>query len=139
MKLSDFTSTHPSTSERIKILRSISGGVNYINYQNAFNQVKGKNTGLIPPTALSDNTKINIRKPSLTEESTDHTKEKRTLGDLMMTVNKYAFIACACGLKMKVPPDYKDKSIICPKCGRKNEINMDELANIANAAQSVKI
>ncbi len=139
MKLSDLTSTHPPTSERIKILRSISGGVNYINYQNAFNFVKGKRTGLMPTTALGDQTKIDIRKPSASAKTQTKVQQKRTLGDLMMTVNKYAFLVCACGLKMKVPPDYKEKSITCPKCGRKNEIPLGDISTIAKATQGVKI
>ena len=139
MKLSDLTSTHPPTSERIKILRSMAGGVNYINYQNAFNTVKGKNSVLMPPAALADQTKIDIRKASSGMESSSNVKEKRTLGDLMMTVNKYAFIACACGLKMKIPPDYKEKSITCPRCGRKNEIPLGDITAISKVAQNINI
>ncbi len=139
MKLSDLTSTHPPTSERIRILRSMAGGVNYINYQNAFNQVKGKNSVLIPAAALADSTKIDVRKASSEIKSHDNVKEKRSLGDLMMTVNKYAFIVCACGLKMKVPPDYKEKSITCPKCGRVNEIPLKDISSISKAVQGVKI
>ena len=60
---------------------------------------------------MADQSKIDIRKPSSATETPDNVKEKRTLGDLMMTVNNYAFIVCACGLKMKVPPDYKEKSL----------------------------
>lgn len=139
MKLSDLTSTHPPTSERIKILRSIAGGVNYINYQNAFNLVTGKSSGLLPADALADTSKIDIRKPGAAGETRNKVNEKRTLGDLMMTLNKYAFIACACGLKIKVPPDYKEKSITCPRCGRKNEIPLDDIKNISNIAQEAKI
>ena len=139
MKLSDLTSTHPPTSERIKILRSMAGGVNFINYQNAFNSVKGKTTGLIPGSALADQAKIDIRKPSAETITADKVKEKRTLGDLMMTVNKYAFIACACGLKMKVPPDYKKKMITCPRCGRENVVPFDDIAAVAKATENVKI
>ena len=139
MKLSDLTSTHPPTSERIKILRSMAGGVNYINYQNAFNIVKGKDSVLMPAAALADQTKIDIRKASSDSESSNKVKEKRTLGDLMMTVNKYAFIACACGLKMKIPPDYKEKSITCPRCGRKNEIPLADISTISKVAQGINI
>lgn len=139
MKLADLTSTHPPTSERIKILRSIAGGVNYINYQNAFNAVKGKKTVLMPATALKDDAKIDMREASSASESQNSVNEKRTLGDLMMTLNKYAFIVCACGLKMKVPPDYKEKSITCPRCGRKNEIPLGDLKNISKIAQKAKI
>jgi heat shock protein HtpX len=139
MKLSDLTSTHPPTSERIKILRSMAGGVNYVNYQNAFNLVKGKSSVLLPASALADNTKIDVRKPESDIESHDNVKEKRNLGDLMMSVNKYAFIVCACGLKMKVPPDYKEKSITCPRCGRINEVPFGDIAAISGAVQGVKI
>lgn len=139
MKLSDLTATHPPTSERIRILRSMVGGVNYINYQNAFNHIKGKSSVLLPSSALTDNTKIDIRKPASQIETKNNVKEKRSLGDLMMSVNKYAFIVCACGLKMKVPPDYKEKSITCPKCGRVNEIPLSDISTISKAVQGVKI
>ncbi len=139
MKLSDLTSTHPPTSERIKILRSIAGGVNYINYQNAFNKVKGKNSDLIPASALADQSKIEIRNPSETKGGQSKVKEKRTLGDIMMAVNKYAFLVCACGLKMKVPPDYKQKSITCPRCGRQNEIPVDDISSISKVTQGINV
>jgi heat shock protein HtpX len=47
-KLSDLTSTHPSISERVRILRNISGGANYIDYQNSFNKIKRGKESLIP-------------------------------------------------------------------------------------------
>ena len=37
---------------------------------------------------------------------------------IMMNVNHYAFLACVCGLKMKVPPDFKQKEVKCPRCGK---------------------
>ncbi len=139
MKLSDLTSTHPPTSERIKILRSMGGGANFINYQNAFNTIKGKKTPLIPKSGLSDNSTLDIRKPSGAEDAAKHVHEKRKLGDLMMAVNNYAFIACACGLKIKVPPNYKEPEITCPRCGRKNKIPVDELATLSAAAKELNI
>ena len=139
MKLSDFTSTHPPTSERIRILRNMSGGANFINYQQAFNAVKGKKAAIIRKSGLGDSTPIDIRKPSDGKETTGKVQEKRTLGDLMMTVNNYAFIMCACGLKIKVPPEYKDTSITCPRCGRKNEIPLNEIAAISTAAKGINI
>ena len=54
----------------------------------------------------------------------------RDVGDLMRAVNNYAFIACVCGLRMKLPPDLPEKKIACPKCGRENEVPMAELAVI---------
>ena len=57
----------------------------------------------------------------------------------MMSVNNYAFIVCTCGLKMKVPPNYHEKSITCPRCGRKNEIPVNSISNISGVMQNVKI
>ena len=139
MKLSDLTATHPPTSERIKILRSMSGGANYIHYQQAYNQVKGKNSPIIPASGLKDNSNIQIQKPSAQQPDIDKVKAKRSLGDIMMTVNKYAFITCACGLKMKIPPDYKKPEIVCPKCGRKNSNPLVDIAAMATAAKDIKI
>ncbi len=139
MKLSDLTSTHPPTSERIKILRTMAGGANFVNYQKAFNFIKGKNSPVIPKSGLSDTTPVGIRNPSEVKETPGKLHEKRSLGDLMMTVNNYAFIACACGLKIKVPPEYKEHSITCPRCGRKNDIPLNEIAAISAAAKGVKI
>ena len=51
MSISDLTSTHPSTAERIRILRSMGGGSSLVDYDKAFRQVKGK--GVIPPSALA--------------------------------------------------------------------------------------
>ena len=51
MSLSDLTSTHPPTAERIRILRSMDGG-SYADYEKAYEQSKGK-ASLIPPSALT--------------------------------------------------------------------------------------
>ena len=122
MKLSDMTSTHPPTSERIKILRNMAGGANFINYQTSYNIIKGKSSKLIPGSGLSDQTKINIRKPGADLKTIDAVTQKRTLGNLMMTLNNFIFLTCACGLKLKIPPHYNKPSIVCPRCGRTNNI-----------------
>ena len=52
MKLSDLSSTHPPISERIKILRGMSQGAGFIDYQRSFDAVKRKHGGVIPTSAL---------------------------------------------------------------------------------------
>lgn len=124
MQISNLSSTHPPISERIKILRSMSQGVNYANYQNAFNSVKGKTSGLIPQSGLTDSSVIGLRTSDLSQTSFETDKQvKREVGDLMMKLNDFVFINCTCGVKIKVPPDYKNNSITCPKCGRIHNIS----------------
>jgi heat shock protein HtpX len=124
MQVANLTSTHPPITERINILRSMTQGVNFANYQNAFNSVKGKTSGLIPQSGLTDLSIIGLRSSDLSQTSFETDKQiKREVGDLMMKLNDFFFINCTCGVKIKVPPDYKNNSITCPKCGRIHNIS----------------
>jgi len=119
MQISNLSSTHPPITERINILRSMTQGVNFANYQTAFNQIKGRQSAIIPQSGLTDNAKIGLRSTELSQTSFETGKQvKREVGDLMMKLNDFLFINCTCGIKIKVPPDFKVNSITCPKCGR---------------------
>lgn len=134
MQLSNLSSTHPPISERIKILRSIASGASYANYQAAFSLVKGKSNVILPKSALQEKEDISIRKAGerMTEQQTAKS-QKRALGDLMMTVNKYAFLMCTCGLKIKIPPGFgtNKPKITCPKCGKIHDVPLTELTAAA--------
>jgi heat shock protein HtpX len=120
-KLTDLTSTHPPISERVRILRNISGGANYIDYQNAFNKVKSGEVSLIPFSGLADQTSIGLKEATVTPVALGLDKQtKRETGDIMMKVNNYSFINCSCGLKIKIPHDFKKNELYCPRCGRKH-------------------
>jgi heat shock protein HtpX len=128
-KLSNLSSTHPPITERVRILRSMSGGANYVDYQSAFNKIKKSNSPVIPSSGLSDNSKIGIREAIAAPAamgltgSTKAKQTKRKTGDIMMKANDYTFINCKCGLKIKIPPDYKKDSLFCPRCGRHHPVN----------------
>ncbi|MEJ2193252.1 MAG: M48 family metallopeptidase, partial [Ignavibacteriaceae bacterium] len=123
MKLSDLTSTHPPISERIKILRSIGQSADYNAYQNAYNQISGKKTKIIPQTELKESKPIDIRGASgLPFVGQTQKQVERNVGDLVMQLNEYSFINCPCGVKLKIPPGYKAKKVVCPKCGREHKV-----------------
>lgn len=132
-RLSNLTSTHPPISERIKILRNMMHGANYRDYQKAFSKVRGKTSAIIPTSGLLEAKRISIREASVEKrkEEPGKKKEMRDLGDLMRAVNRYAFLVCACGLKMKIPPDFAKPKISCPRCGRENEVPLAELAALS--------
>lgn len=119
MQISNLSSTHPPITERIKILRSMQQGVNFSNYQAAFNQVNGRQSVIIPRSGLSDSAVIPQRSSELSQMSFETDRQvKREVGDLMMKLNDFRFINCSCGIKLKIPPDFKDQKLACPKCGR---------------------
>ncbi|MHC4123828.1 MAG: M48 family metallopeptidase [Planctomycetota bacterium] len=114
-KLSNLSSTHPPISERVKILRGMTHGVSAKNYSDAFTQVTQK-PSIVPPAAL---TKEDI---ALREASTKAKQQQRTekqlhqIGDIMRKVNGFLFLTCVCGLKLKIPPNFKADKVKCPKC-----------------------
>ena len=121
-KLTDLTSTHPPISERIRILRSISSGANYLDYQNAFDKIKRGKEHLIPSSGLNDQTKIGLKDVTASIPLGISKQIKRDTGDIMMKVNNYSFVNCECGLRIKIPPDFNKREFFCPKCRRKHAL-----------------
>jgi len=108
-------STHPPIQERIRILRSMQGA-GFMSYQEAYADVRGKKNNIIPGSGLKESDDPGIRQAF--DDAGVKKSVKRDAGDIMMAVNNYSFIACSCGLRIKVPPEYGQKSIICTKCGK---------------------
>lgn len=125
MQIANLTSTHPPINERIKILRSMHQGVDFRNYQNAFDTVKGKHSTIIPQSGLKEAGMFTIRQPlSEGKPVSNLVSNKREVGDLIMKLNEFQFINCSCGLKIKIPPDYKNSTITCPKCGKEHVLSI---------------
>ncbi len=124
MKLSDLTSTHPPITERIRILRAMHQGADLKNYQLAFNEVKRKNVAIIPESGLAATTaSIPIIAPVLKEGPVSNlADQKRSVGDMIMKLNDFRFIDCSCGLRIKIPPDYKSDKLTCPRCGNIHQL-----------------
>ena len=110
-------------------MRSISQGAGLGDYQRAYSKVSGAAGAVIPPSALREADSVPIRKASAGKRP--HLSKKRAnrnTGDLIRAIEQYAFLACACGLKIKVPPDFKKPSIRCPRCNRAHHVPIAELA-----------
>jgi heat shock protein HtpX len=110
-------STHPPIDERIKVLRNMSRGASFRDYSDSYSQTVGGAT-VMPASALREDEAVELRKASAESKSrASKKKQNRQVGDIMRMVNGFAFLSCACGLKMKIPPNFKDDKVKCPRCG----------------------
>ena len=122
MKLSDLTSTHPPISERIRILRNMTHGASFKQYSDAFTNVTNSKT-VVPVAALSQKEDVALRQAGPEETKKDRLdKQMRQVGDIMRRVNQFIFLTCACGLKLKVPPNFKGDKVNCPRCHKTLDI-----------------
>ena len=120
-KLSDLTSTHPPISERIRILRNMTHGASLKDYSDSFSSVTKTKT-VVPIAAL---TKEETAVRQASEEAKKQERREtqmRQVNDIMRRVNQFIFLTCLCGLKLKIPPNYKGKTVDCPRCKRTLDI-----------------
>jgi heat shock protein HtpX len=137
-RASGWGATHPPIQERIAVLRAMSEGAGFLSYQHALAKVRGKPAMIMPRSALKKDEPVAVREahPDVVREQTE--KEKtRDVMDLMRAVNGFAFLLCACGLKIKVPPEFNDPQITCPRCGRSNQIPKAQVSDFAEVAAAV--
>jgi len=116
-KLSDLTSTHPPISERIRILRSMAQGASFKDYSDAYTNIT-KNKTVVPAVALTKED-IALRQASAEAKKKERLdKQMHQVGDIMRRVNQFVFLTCLCGLKLKIPPNFKANKVQCPRCKR---------------------
>ena len=116
------TSTHPPIQQRIKILRGMAGAASFQEYDDSLKTVRGRKSGVVPLSALQADQAIPIRPPSTDDAPDDPRLRMREAGDMVRQMNKFAFIACPCGIKIKIPPDYNRPVATCPRCQTKHPI-----------------
>ncbi len=121
LKASDLTSTHPPISQRIRILRAMAGA-SFNNYDQAYRQVHG-GKGIVPAASLTAET-VPIATVKLEGEAGEpnETQRARETSDVMWRLSNYKTIACDCGAKLRVPPNFKQSQIKCPHCGRTHQV-----------------
>jgi heat shock protein HtpX len=111
-------STHPPTEDRIRILRTMTGGSSLTSYNQAF-QTLHKNQGLFSSKTLRDDQDQPVRSSSAAAH--DPKKGMRDIRDILHRVNGYGVLACSCGMKMKIPQNLEYKKIKCPRCGKMHD------------------
>ncbi|MBP8130097.1 MAG: M48 family metallopeptidase [Candidatus Hydrogenedentes bacterium] len=130
------TSTHPPIEKRVRILRSMAGGAAFADYQEAWKKTEGGRAGRLPPSALAEATPVPVRGPSgeAAPAPKDARQRMRETGDILRKVNQFLFLACACGMKVKIPPEFKQNHIGCPRCGKDLQVPVAQLTALATVA-----
>ncbi len=119
--LADLTSTHPPTSERVRILRSLGGRLSLEGYDEAFRKVTGRPVGVVPAAALAALAPVPARAGSPPDPRPSIERVRETT-DALWRLQDYAFISCPCGTSIKVPPAHGGKEVACPHCGRRHRV-----------------
>jgi len=122
LQASDLTSTHPPLSERIRILRAMAGA-SYNDYDQAYRQLHRAAKGVIPASSLTAET-VPVKTVKLEGEAGElnEIQRAREASDVMWRLSNYKTIACDCGAKLRVPPNFKGPQIKCPHCGRTHQV-----------------
>lgn len=122
MKASDLSSTHPPISERIRILRAMSGA-SFNDYDQAYRQVHQGGKGLIPAgTMAAAAVPITTRKLEGEAGEPNEIQRARETSDAMWKMSDYKTVACNCGARLRVPPGFKEPTISCPHCGKTHQV-----------------
>jgi len=122
-KAAHLHSTHPPIEERIRILRNMSRGASFKDYSDAYSQTVG-GASVIPASAVKGAGQVELRQASAESRREEgRRKQERQMGDIMRKVSGFEFLTCACGIKMKVPPNFKGDQVKCPRCGRISSVH----------------
>ena len=120
-KAMNLYSTHPPIKERIRILRNMTHGAAYVNYEKSYEEVT-KRSPVVPTSAMMPE-EVAIREAGAESKSTKTAKKQaRQVGDIMRKVSQFAFLTCGCGLTMKIPPNFKANKVQCPRCKKVSDV-----------------
>jgi len=95
-------------------------------YQKAYNNVTGKNKTIIPEAELNQQDTSGIREGAGMAAFADSKTTTRSSHDIMMMVDKYTFINCNCGMKIKVPANFSGNTVYCTRCGAKHAVGKNQ-------------
>jgi heat shock protein HtpX len=127
------SSTHPPTEKRIQILRSMGNQAGFAAYEAAYRDATGAKGACIDARTLEADAGVPTREPTPEDRKKETVERARQVTDLVDRMAEYLFLACACGVRIKVPPDSKRDRVKCPRCGRDHAVPVAELAVAAAA------
>lgn len=117
-------STHPPIAERVRVLRGMAGNASFAGYEEAWRHVNGSGAGLLPPSALAGNEARPVREAHPeTAQPQDSRQRLRQAGDVLRAMSGFLVLSCPCGVRVKIPPDFKHDAVKCPRCKRVHPVS----------------
>ena len=129
-KSSSLFSTHPSTEERIRILRGMTSSSSLQAYEQAYQNVHG-GPGILGKSSLQSSKDQGVR--GAQAEKHDAKKNMRDVKDILHKAAGYGLLTCTCGIKMKIPKETDYSKVKCPRCGTIHSVPMEFLSAAAIA------
>jgi heat shock protein HtpX len=112
-------STHPATEDRVRVLRAMGGSASLAAYEQAYASLHGKSS-VLPASVRAASVEQPAREAAA--PLAGGRRQWREVQDLLHQVDRFAVLACACGMKLKLPPDYAQAQVACPKCGARHAV-----------------
>ncbi len=120
-RLSSWGGTHPPIEERIRILRSMAGEASLARYEESFRKVTRRPVGVFPAAVLAEERAAAATRAPTPDPRTRVDRVRQTT-DMLWRLKGFAFLPCACGTTLKVPPAYAGETIHCPQCGAEHPV-----------------
>jgi heat shock protein HtpX len=134
-KSNNLFSTHPSTEDRIRILRGMTSGSSLQAYEKVYQNIHG-GLGILGKSTLQNSKDQAIR--SAHTEKHNAKKNMRDVKDILHKAAGYGLLTCACGMKMRIPKETDYEKVKCPRCGTVHNIPMEFLSAAAIAMSQKK-
>ncbi len=124
-------STHPHTSERIRILRSMAGA-GFAAYENAYRGLYGGGRQCLGDDTIKSAAEVPARDASPASDSPDARVQQATMvGNVLDRILPFVVIHCPCGVKLKLTPEWQKDTTDCPRCGRTHAVPKAEQGEVS--------
>jgi heat shock protein HtpX len=113
-----WSSTHPPTSKRIAILRSMGTSAGLAAYEEAARQTLG-GAGVVPRGDLSEASPLQARTGSEEGPIMDRPDVRKSV----QAARGFRVLHCACSMEIRIPPGYESDTIRCIRCSASHRVD----------------